>query len=81
MKILREAGNLDWADVTAVRKLITKKQGAEKLAGIKERFLQAFKDDPELGERYGTGVESLVPMVQRAPPHPLGTTHVPVHTH
>ena len=50
MKILREAGNLDWADVTAVRKLITKKQGAEKLAGIKERFLQAFKDDPELGE-------------------------------
>lgn len=50
MKILREAGNLDWADVTAVRKLITKKQGAEKLAGIKQRFLQAFEDNPELGE-------------------------------
>ncbi|MDI6840454.1 MAG: DNA polymerase III subunit alpha [bacterium] len=50
MKILREAGKLDWADVTAVRKLITKKQGAEKLVGIKERFLQAYSHDQELGE-------------------------------
>ena len=50
MKILREAGNLDWEDVTAVRKLITKNEGAELLSGIKERFLKAFPDDQELGE-------------------------------
>ena len=39
MRILRGAG-LDWADVTTVRKLVTKKEGYEKLEGIKERFLQ-----------------------------------------
>ena len=39
MRILRGAG-LDWKDVTTVRKLVTKKEGYEKLEGIRERFLQ-----------------------------------------
>lgn len=50
MKILKEAGNLDWVDVTTVRKLITKKQGAELLQGIKDRFVGNFPNDQELGE-------------------------------
>jgi DNA polymerase-3 subunit alpha len=50
MRILKDAGNLEWADVNAVRKLITKKQGVEKLVGIKARFMQAFEAKPELGE-------------------------------
>jgi DNA polymerase-3 subunit alpha len=43
MRILRGAG-LDWPDVTAVRKLVTKKEGYEKLEGIKARFLTHFED-------------------------------------
>jgi DNA polymerase-3 subunit alpha len=50
MRILREAGNLSWSDVNAVRKLITKNKGEEKLEGIKDRFMEAFEDNPELGE-------------------------------
>lgn len=42
MRILREAGGLSWADVTAVRKLITKKQGQDKLEGIKARFIEGY---------------------------------------
>lgn len=44
MKVLREAGNLDWGDVTAVRKLITKNEGAELLEPIHQRFLDNFED-------------------------------------
>ena len=50
MKVLREAGNLDWADVTAVRKLITKNEGAELLEPIHQRFVANF-EDKELGEK------------------------------
>lgn len=51
MKILKEASTgLDWADITAVRKLITKKQGAEKLAGIKQRFIEGFDGSPVVAE-------------------------------
>lgn len=50
MRILREAGNLGWGDVNVVRKLITKKEGLEKLGEIKARFMQAFKGSEELGE-------------------------------
>jgi len=49
MKVLREAGNLDWADVTAVRKLITKNEGADKLEAIHQRFLDNF-DDKDVAE-------------------------------
>lgn len=52
MRVLREGG-LDWADVTAVRKLMCKHEGKEKLAGIKKRFfdaLIAFGTQPEMCE-------------------------------
>lgn len=59
MKILREIGNLSWADVTAVRKLITKKQGAEKLAGIKQKFIEGADCEQETAERiWGMCLES-----------------------
>ncbi len=49
MKILKEASTgLDWADITAVRKLITKKQGLEKLEGIKQRFIDGFDGNPQV---------------------------------
>lgn len=48
MRILKGAG-LGWADVTAVRKLVTKKEGYEKLEGIKTRFLEHF-DVKDTGE-------------------------------
>lgn len=50
MRVLREGG-LDWADVTAVRKLMCKHEGKEKLAGIKARFfnnLMEFGSDREM---------------------------------
>jgi DNA polymerase III alpha subunit len=43
MRVLRE-GQLDWADVTAVRKLMCKHEGKEKLAGIKQRFFNALME-------------------------------------
>ncbi len=50
MRVLREGG-LDWSDVTAVRKLMTKKEGREKLEGIKGRFFKylrsTFNNTPE----------------------------------
>lgn len=49
MRILKDAGGLSWQDVTAVRKLITKKQGAEKLEGIRKRFIEGIGDE-RLGE-------------------------------
>jgi DNA polymerase-3 subunit alpha len=39
MRALRSAG-LDWSDVTAVRKLMTAHEGAEKLSGIRDRFIE-----------------------------------------
>jgi len=50
MKVLREAGNLEWADVTAVRKLITKNEGIELLEPIHQRFLDNF-DDKDMGQK------------------------------
>jgi len=50
MRVLREGG-LDWVDVAAVRKLMTKHEGREKLDGIKKRFFiflqETFKNTPE----------------------------------
>jgi DNA polymerase-3 subunit alpha len=43
MRVLREGG-LDWADVTAVRKLMTKHEGREKLEGIKKRFFKFLRE-------------------------------------
>lgn len=62
MKILREAGGLSWADVTAVRKLITKKQGQDKLEGIKQRFIEGYvkkgwcKEGAEAAQKEAEGV-------------------------
>lgn len=62
MRILREAGGLSWADVTAVRKLITKKQGQDKLEGIKQRFIEGYvkkgwcKEGGEAAVREAEGV-------------------------
>lgn len=50
MRVLREGG-LDWSDVTAVRKLMTKHEGKEKLDGIKRRFfkyLMEYGTKPEM---------------------------------
>lgn len=41
MKVLKEGG-LSWEDIGAVRKLITKHEGAEKLEGIKNRFIDGL---------------------------------------
>ncbi len=60
MKILKEASTgLDWADITAVRKLITKKQGQEKLEGIKQKFIEGFDGSPKVAlEIFNRCIES-----------------------
>jgi DNA polymerase-3 subunit alpha len=42
MRVLREGG-LDWEDVTAIRKLMTKHEGREKIEGIRNRFFNGVK--------------------------------------